>query len=271
MIHLFRLTPDADKVPSPAAIESLFLRLLRDKDHAGYTSYGYDVYLPTLANAHLQKIQPKAHGPAHNEIRDLVNKFYPIAWRLCLRGILRPGINSMDGQSTDDGVSNGYSLTPVGAAWLASADKNDFLPTEPERFALMLAPHRAKFGDVFHERAQEAMRCYGAQANLACCVMCGAAAEAVLLVTAEAKIGETEAQADYKNAAGRSKLINRLLGQSPLKTKILPYLELIDYWRTTAAHAKAAQIDENVAYTSLVLLLRFATFTSDNWDELVRP
>jgi hypothetical protein len=44
-------------------------------------------------------------------------------------------------QSTESGGSgDGYSVTPFGRRWLAEADNATFVPTEPERFAQMLAP-----------------------------------------------------------------------------------------------------------------------------------
>ncbi len=43
---------------------------------------------------------------------------------------------------------------------------------------------------------------------------------------------------------------------------------LLKYWRDEAAHGKASNIKEEEAFTSLGLLLRFAMFMDNNWNEL---
>jgi len=42
----------------------------------------------------------------------------------------------------------------------------------------------------------------------------------------------------------------------------------IKYWRDEAAHGKASNIGDNEAYTSLALLLRFAGFVNEHWQDL---
>lgn len=144
------------------------------------------------------------------------------------------------------------------------------MPTEPERFGEMLAPFQARFGAAFNERAQEAIRCYGAHAYLACCAMCGAAAEAIFLATAMAKGDEQTTLRDYMGSGGRKKIENRILGQArqALAAEFNGYTGLLKYWRDQAAHGKTLGIGDNEAMTSLAMLLRFANFTSDNWAEL---
>ena len=253
---------------TPADAEALLVRLVKEKNHGGYGSYGYDIFLPHLVMGYLQNENTPVRNPTDPAARELIEAFWPIAWDLCRRGILRPGVNAYGAQAVDDGQGSGYSITPFGEQWLAMASQNDFLPTEPGRFGQMLAPYRLKFGNAFHERAQEAMRCYGAQAYLACCVMCGSAAEAILLTAAEAKIGEAKTLTEYKGAAGRSRIENALFGQSKFRQEAQPYLLLLNYWRTDGAHGKPSIIKENEAYTSLTLLLRFAIFVTENWDAL---
>ena len=156
----------------------LLLRWLRSPDHGGYSTYGYDIYLPSLVRIYLQKEKRmNSSSEQAQALKEMMPMFYAIAWDLCRRGIIRPGINEYGAQATDDGnAGNGYSLTPFGRSWLNEKDKDYFVPTEPERFAKMLSPYKEKFGAFFHQRAQEAIRCYGAHAYLACCAMCGAAA-----------------------------------------------------------------------------------------------
>jgi len=92
--------------------------------------------------------------------------FADAAWELCRRGILRPGVREHQAQAVDEG---GFSITKFGVEWLKERQEDTFVPTEPERFAELLAPYRDRFGLGFHERAQQAVRCYGAHAYLACC------------------------------------------------------------------------------------------------------
>jgi hypothetical protein len=67
----------------------------------------------------------------------------------------------------------------------------------------MLAPYQQRFGPSFQERAQEVIRCYGAHAYLACCTMCGAAAEPIFLATAIAKENEDTVLRQYSALGGR--------------------------------------------------------------------
>jgi len=250
---------------------TLLVRWLRQPDHGSYSSYGYGVYLPALVQTYLsrQGIQPHDQGLT---LQQMMPMLYAAAWDLCRRGILRPGVREHGAQATADGASgNGYSITPFGAQWLKEADHDDFVPTEPERFAQMLAPYRKRFGPSFQERAQEAIRCYGAHAYLACCTMCGAAAEAILLAAAIAKRGEDKTLKTYTSAAGRSRVQTDLLAHArePLRQEFNNLSVLLRYWRDQASHGKASGIKDNEAYTSLALLLRFAIFVNDNWQELV--
>jgi len=186
------------------------------------------------------------------------------------RGILRPGVRAFNAQATADGASgNGYSITPFGHQWLAESDRDDFVPTEPERFAQMLAPYQGRFGSSFQERGQEAIRCYGAHAYLACCTMCGAAAEAILLATAIAKSDESTVLKQYNSSGGRRRVENLILGKARQELRDVGYMTLLKYWGDQAAHGKLSGIKDNEAYTSLALLLRFAIFVNENWVELV--
>ncbi len=249
---------------------TLLLRWLRQPDHGNYGSYGYGVYLPALVRTHLAK-QGVQHHDQETRLREMMPMLYAAAWDLCRRGILRPGVRAFDAQATADGASgNGYSITPFGTQWLAEADHDDFVPTEPERFAQMLAPYRERFGPSFQERAQEAIRCYGAHAYLACCTMCGAAAEAILLATAIAKSDEATVLKQYNTSGGRRRIENLILGKAreDLRSEYVGYMTLLKYWRDQASHGKVSGIKDNEAYTSLALLLRFAIFVNENWAEI---
>lgn len=206
------------------------------------------------------------------EIRDLSPHFYAAGWNLCWRGILRPGIRTYGEQATPDGSSgNGYSVTPFGQQWLAESDRDDFVPTEPGRFAHMLERFRDRFGPTFYERAQEAVKCYGAHVYLACCVMCGASAESILLATAICKENEATVLSMYNTAQGRSRIESLLVGKAreQLQREFRGFLTLLKYWRDEASHGQPSRIGDDEALTSLAFLLRFASFVDDHWKELI--
>lgn len=249
---------------------NLLTTWLRSPNHGGYGSYGYDIYLPALIREELRS-QGVQHHEQEQQLREWIPHFYAAAWDLCRRGILRPGVHSYLAQATDDGnAGNGYSITPFGSKWLEESDRDDYVPTEPGRFASMLEAYRDQFGPGFYERAQEAVRCYGAHAYLACCAMCGGASESIILSLAIAKKSEEEVLKAYASANGRSRVENIVVGQanSYLKREYQGYSNLIKYWRDESAHGKVSGINDNEAYTSIALLLRFAMFAKDNWEEL---
>jgi hypothetical protein len=245
---------------------------------SGYSNFGYDLYLTNLMRQYAIDEEgngvrsSETLGRAEHRIRELSPLFLAAAWELCRRGINRPGVKTIGAQSTDDGsAGNGYSVTPFGKTWLAEAHADDFVPTEPERFGRLLAPYKERFGPGFHDRAQQAVRCYGAHAYLACCAMCGAAAESVLLSVAIAKTGDEAAVLkEYRSANGRSKVENLILGKSPqqLQTGLKAFSESLKYWRDESAHGLASSISDEQAYTSLAMMLRLAQFATDNWKEL---
>jgi hypothetical protein len=256
-------------------VTKLLVEWLRSPNHGAYSSYGYEVYLPALAYSYVKN--KYGNNLFETDIQNWFIKnsplFYAAAWDLCRRGILRPGVTSFQQQATTDGASgNGYSITPYGRQWLEEAEHSDFVPTEPERFAQMLAPYKEKFGKRFHQRAQEAVRCYGAHAYLACCAMCGAAAESILLATAiEKSHDEKKVLILYSSRSGRQQVENLILGKSDkkLQEEFKGYNALLKYWRDESAHGQTSKIIENEAYTAIAMLLRFALFTDRVWDDLV--
>lgn len=254
--------------------EQIILQWVRDGSPTSYSNYGYDIYLPNVIRSFLQSQQIDSdRGDGHLRKQELSPVFYAAAWELCRRGIIRPGVKILDAQATTDGSSgNGYSITPFGKQWLEESDKDSFVPTEPGRFAEMLKPLQSRFGPVFFERSQEAIRCYGAHAYLACCVMCGASVESILLATAIAKTNDQEGVLkEYATSRGRSRIENKIIGQSKefIKREFSAYTSLLKYWRDKASHGKASKISDNEAYTSLALLLRFAMFVNDVWGDII--
>ena len=160
---------------------------------------------------------------------------------------------------------------PSGRKWLQEAGQYDFVPIDPGRFSSLLNSFTPKYGPGFQERSQEAIRCYGANAYLACCAMCGAAAESILLSVASTKDGDdSKVGKMYLSSGGRGRTEKYILGQQrqPLQEEFRGYLSLLKYWRDSASHGKQMGIKDNEAYTALAVLLRFAQFVNDNWTEL---
>jgi hypothetical protein len=241
------------------------------------SSYGYDLYLRNVIAFYLTETGgvPPGTSPwdaTHTAAPVISPMFATAAWSLCRRGFLRPGIRDLRGQATDEGGSGfGFALLPAGREWIVSGATADYVPLEPGRFARMLSERGARFGPGFIERSQEAVRAYNALAYLACCAMCGAAAESIVLTLAIAKRGDAaKVMKDYEGSGGRRRVEQSLISSQPphAQEEFHRYVGLLKHWRDSAAHGKAANITELEAWTSLLLLLRFAIFASDRWQEL---
>ena len=101
--------------------------------------------------------------------------FYDAAWELSRRGILRTGPAFALGGHMGNTPGDGYSLTAHGREWIAHYDQPGPFPLDPGRFAAIITPYAARFGQGFSQRANEAAGCYRALNYLACCAMSGAA------------------------------------------------------------------------------------------------
>lgn len=248
------------------------VQVLRSPDAGNMAAYGYDVYMPRVIMAYFVSIGRRVeHGS--EDFVEASPAFLSAGWELCRRGILRPGVKRWGAQATDDGSAGaGYAITPFGRSWLDERDGDIYVPTEPERFAEMITPFRRRFGAAFNARAQEAIRCYGAHAYLACCAMCGAAAESIVLTLAATKLDDADAALRiYRAANGRQKIENIIVGKASAETKrnMDSVFSLLKYWRDASAHGAQSSVGDNEAFTSLALLLRYATYVDENWGVLL--
>lgn len=247
-------------------IPQILVDLMRAPDHGNYSQYGYDIYLPNLLTVYLQN-----QGISKDAIQKYLEKYSPLfynaAWDLCRRGIIRPGVTNYQAQ-VEGAVGDGYSFTSYGQKWLEEKKSDDFVPTEPGRFAKMLEKYDPIFGAGYQQRTQEAIRCYDAHAYLASCTMSGAAAESALLVSA-IKLTENEDRIFkmYLSSGGRKKIENLLIGQSKkhLQDEYSQYHALLKYWRDEAGHGRPSKISEPEAFTALAMLLRFSMFLKNNF------
>lgn len=245
------------------------------RDHPGQAgNYGYELYVPNILRSYVQQVEGLRDRELEARLRPLSPDFMEASWELARRGILRPGIKMYQTQSTEDGSGgNGFSLTGHGREWIAAADDNAFIPSEPSRFARLIDRFRARFGEGFYQRAQEAAKCHFATAYLSSCVMSGAAAESILLQTAITKSGDEAATLTiYRSASGRRRIEMQICGQLPenLANQFRSMTELLNYWRDNAAHGVHSDMSEFEAYEALARLLRYAHFVDDNWAQLIR-
>ena len=100
--------------------------------------------------------------------------------------------------------------------------------------------------------------------------MCGAAAESVLLSLAIAIDGDaTKVEKMYFASGGRGRIEKLILSQQtlPIQEEFRGYLSLLKYWRDAASHGHRTGVRDNEAYTALAVLLRFAQFVNDRWDD----
>jgi hypothetical protein len=168
-------------------------------------------------------------------------------------------------------IGGSFNLTSYGKQWLEQNSGYECVPSEYGRFSQLLAGHSYRFGNGYHVRSQEAISCYRSHNYLACCVMCGAASESILLALAIAKKGDEESVLKlYTTTTGRTKIQNLLLAnQNSYVCSELPnYTNLLKYWRDEAAHGANTTISESEAFSSLLFLLRFAQFADEGWENL---
>jgi hypothetical protein len=230
-------------------------------------SYGYELYArrgaeEAEARMRLQPLQDQ------QVIRDISPIFFEAAWELCRRGIVRPGIRRVGDQAVEEG---GYSLTVAGRAALATVDTTTVLLSQPGSLAGALAGYRMRFGDGFHQRALEAIKCRNAEAWLACCAMTGAAAESVLLALAIAKVGDEEqVLKSYRLGNGRQRVLNLIVGQASAgrRDTLTTFSGIISMWRDEAAHGRASPLGTANADEALRQLLHMCQWADREWTHL---
>jgi hypothetical protein len=133
------------------------------------------------------------------------------AAHLCRMGVLRIGAQ---GYAVNDKVTgHAYSLTTQGKEWLGRTD--EFIYQSPSHFPEILAKYNEIFGDGFRQRAQEACNTYLAGCYLSACIMCGAAAESIVLNLMIKRVPQNEQQIikKYEARGGTHATFKDLVGQ----------------------------------------------------------
>ena len=248
------------------------LQYLRDRINATpppKRDYGYDIFASSIAMKWAYRVTRGDSMRTDQVANDVGPIFFEATWELCRRGIVRPGVWSRLEQGNPEG--GGYCLTTYGERWLSNADDGNFIIMQPGSLASTLSKFSDKFGDGFHQRANEAIACRRAEAWLACCAMVGAAAEAVALAIAIAKTGdEDEVIRTYQARDGRRQVSNLIIGQHPqhLKISFQTFMGLLAYWRDDASHGQAVTLSVANSDEALRQLLHFCQWTERNWDLL---
>jgi hypothetical protein len=254
------------------AVEFIVDFVRNPRDRGAFSTFGYELKLEIVTLTYLKEIgdwPPHIqYVQDHPRARELSPMFFEAAWELCRRGILRPSVQFIGGQGSADGT--GYSLTTFGRRWITD-DSQQVLLLGPERISELFGKLSERLGSAFLQRATEAGHCHAFGLHVACCAMCGAAAESILLAVAVAKSGDEAATlASYRTANGRRRVIDSIVGQArqSIADPFRSATGLLSYWRDDAAHGVASTISEIEAHEALARLLRFAQFATDNWGEL---
>jgi hypothetical protein len=237
------------------------------------SGYGYDLYIPHVLNLYLRQVEQSTeqYASLSPRARSISPTFYEAAWQLCRVGVFRPGIRDIQGQATEDGASgNGYSVTQVGRNWLANGGAETTI-LQVGKLGALFAGLGKRLGAGFVQRSSEAVACHRMGAYLACCTMCGAGAESILLAVAIAKENdEGRVISAYRAASGRKRVTDMVVGglKAGLASTFTSATGLLSYWRDNAAHGVESTISEIEAHEALGQLLRFAQFATDHWAEL---
>jgi hypothetical protein len=111
----------------PAAIDTddalvFVLSSLRERGPARYGQHGYHFTVARLAAHYVRDVLGRCHAdPIENEDTYAVSTaLYDAVWELARRGILRPSVHSSFMQfDAFQAAGGGYTLTEIGAEWLA--------------------------------------------------------------------------------------------------------------------------------------------------------
>lgn len=106
------------------------------------------------------------------------------------------------------------------------------------------------------------MKAYHAGLYLACCTMCGAASESILLQLSIAEMTEAKAL-DIYDKKGRTDLKTEFLASKHkrLREGFERHFHILGSARDDAAHGKVSQLKEHDAFVGLLALFRLAQFS----------
>lgn len=246
-----------------------------------FSSNVYDLHHETVVNLYINKGRSPSINPfqSHQERnaeairrKHIQRMFADVLFDFCNKGILRPGPTFIGDFSTlgVNTLNEGFSLTEFGIAWLSRIDEHDLIPSSTDKLSQLFDSFQPLFGKNYFKRIKEAVNCYQTGNYLACCVMCGAATESILLSVAFKMNDETVVLKEYFSSRGRSKIENMLFNKAPDHIrKIYPqFTGLIAYWRDETGHGHDSDVDNNEAFVALIAVVRFANFIKQHLCEI---
>ncbi|MEK0082601.1 hypothetical protein [Benzoatithermus flavus] len=104
---------------------NFILTKLRTEGPAKFDRDGFDFWVSDYAARYLEEVQGIRPRPPIEDQRtyDASVPFFDAAWELARRGILRPSVrNSFMQWAARYSTGGGYTLTQIGAEWLAGLD-----------------------------------------------------------------------------------------------------------------------------------------------------
>lgn len=203
----------------------------------------------------------------------LSNKFQDVAWSLAVQGAIRPTRRTLLRTIVKDHVVDGYSLTTDGQTWLTS-ESTDIFARGPQHLVKLLCEFESNFGSDYATRAREAANSLNARCYLACCAMCGAAAESILLCLSTEMLGSrAEAERIYYGKSGRDRLYKALTDQKAqgLQNTISSAFNILKHWRDESSHGASSSCGRDHAMEAIRILHSLAQTAKKDWAILVRP
>ena len=230
----------------------------------------FDLYLPKVVDKFFKVHWPNDGSHIPNPFKQTVYRaFFNATWQMCMRGLLRPSAADQP-YEYHRVAGDGFSFTERGFKWFSEGEIDSII-LSTSRMDQLLGGFVGRYGDGYGERVHQAVLCHSARAFLACCAMCGAAAESILLAIAiEKEQDEASVLAKYKASSGR-RAIEKIIFDGKRDGFIAPFksgLELLKHWRDESAHGTATGYDDVEATVALNHLLRFAQHVEDKWTEL---
>ena len=105
---------------------NFILRKLKSEGPAKFDRDGFDFWVSDYAARYLEEVEGVRPRPPIEDQRtyDASVPFFDAAWELARRGVLRPSVrNSFMQWAARYSTGGGYTLTEIGAEWLASLDE----------------------------------------------------------------------------------------------------------------------------------------------------
>lgn len=259
---------ERDRVPDPPTPEVAHERIVREllkaahRKPAIHDQFDYDLDLLELDRRYYEENGGTSYTRPVFTLH--LGVFLDATWELCRLGIVRPGRRL----SADEARGLRFTLTESGRQQLLDASAQGLVTVAGAAIVKELEQHTARFGEAFIERVKDAVTSHSAGAHLACCAMCGAAAETILLSLAIALGGdEDEVLKEYLSRSGRAALMKRIkarLSHSD-SLQLETYAKPLDYWRDAASHGLPARVLSGTAFQNLQLVRHLAHFVAGRW------